>query len=239
MDMKKFLLLCIVSSFLLSCNKSSPPKEVAKNFIEVVYAADYTTAAGMATAETKGLVNQQKSEVKPSSTSEESFALSNLTETITNNTAEVKNENIFLSLKKENDGWKVVADEATIAAIKNRENNLLARKAAWEKLLKEYEARLQVAKSYVQYKKDAGTLSPQLQKLDDVINSLTVKTEWNKETIALYRQKQNQLADLIDKSLEPSYAANSDLSMNYIIQLSHVKDRIKDGEGEYEMTAKK
>jgi hypothetical protein len=231
--MKKILFLSIVTSFLFSCNNSSAPKEVAKNFIEAVYAADYATASSMASAETKDFVTKQKTDAKPSLTAEESFTLSNLTETVMGNSAIVKNENISISLKKEKEGWRVVSDENTITAIKNRETNLTALKTAWEKLLKEYEGRLQAAKEYVGYKKSNGALSDNVKKLEDVVNSLSVKTTWDKEKILLYVQKQKQVHDLIDKALEPSYTANADMSMNYFLQLSNASDRIETAQGVY------
>lgn len=236
--MKKLLLLAGIVTTICSCNSATPPKQVAQEFIKAVASNDNTTAALLTTEDTKAIVSNNKN-AQAVTPAEDQFDIGTLTETINGNAAEVKNNIVSLSLKNESEGWKVLATPKLINSINNRPANLAANKQKWEALLKEYEARLQVAKSYVQYKKDAGTLSPQLQKLDEVINSLTVKTAWNKETIALHRQKQNQLADLIDVALEPSYAANTDLSMNYIIQLSNVKDRIKKAEEEYEMVGKK
>ncbi|MDB5208224.1 MAG: hypothetical protein JWR72_3299 [Flavisolibacter sp.] len=236
--MKKVLLLAGIAITIYSCNSSIPPKQVAQEFIKAVASNDNTTAASLATDDTKATVSSNKSP-QAQVPAEDQFDLGTLTETINGNGAVVNNKIVSVSLKKEGEGWRVSATPELLSIIGNRQANLAAAKQKWEALLKEYESRLQVAKSYVQYKKDAGILSPQLQKLDEVINSLTTKTAWNKETIALYRQKQNQLADLIDRSLEPSYAANSDLSMNYIIQLSNVKDRIKVAEGEYQTIVQK
>lgn len=126
-----------------------------------------------------------------------------------------------------------------VASISNRQNNLTALKNKWDVLHKEFEGRLQLAKEYVNYKKGQGALSPQIQTLEDMINTLSVKTLWDKEKILLYVQRQQQLADMIDKSVEPSYTANADISMNYILQLSHANDRIKTAQREYQELAEK
>jgi hypothetical protein len=236
--MKKILLLVGIVIAISSCNSSTPPKQVTQEFIKALTSNDNTTAASLATEGTKTTVSNNQNQ-QAATLAEDQFDMGTLAETINGNEAEVKNSIVSVSLKKEGEGWKVVATPELLSSLNKRQANLTAHKLKWEALLKEYESRLQVAKSYVQHKRNAGTLSPQLQKLDEVINSFTIKTEWNKETMALYVLKQKQLADLIDKALEPSHTANSDLSMNYIIQLSNVNDRIKAAEGEYEMMVKK
>lgn len=237
--MKKSLLLFIAGSVLLSCNESPAPKQVAQEFIQNIHADNFTAAAALVTPETRALVNQQKPKPSSTTTAEECFSLSTLTETVNNNTAQVKNENIVLSLKKEHDGWKVSADEKTINAIKNRESNLAAVKEAWKKLLQEYQTRLQVAKEYVDYKKASGPISENLKKLDAVINSSGTPPTGDKGKMLAYVGMQKQVEDLIDQALEPSYTASADLSMNYFFRLSNANDRIKNAEGNYQDLVKK
>jgi hypothetical protein len=236
--MKKVLLLTFIISALCSCKNSSSPKDVAKEFIQAVYSGDAATASGLATEKTKATVSDTKP-VTPSISAEESFSLATLTEAINGNTAEVKNELINLSLQKEGNGWMVNATTDLVANINNRQMNLMALKTKWETLLKEYDARLQLAKDYIAYKKGQGVLSPQMQTLEEITHTLSVKTTWDKEKILLYVQRQKQLAEMIDKSLEPSYTASADISMNYILQLSNANDRIKTAQGEYQTLAEK
>jgi hypothetical protein len=47
-------------------------------------------------------------------------------------------------------------------------------------------------------------------------------------------QKQQQLNKIIDAALEPSLAANTDLSLQYILQMSIAADRIKAAEAAYQ-----
>jgi len=235
--MKKLLLIAFLFAAVYSCKTSSSPKEVAKQFIEAVYAGDAATASGLATENTKASVSNLKA--GETTLSEESFSLTTLSETVEGNMAEVKNDLVKLSLQKEDEGWKVQASPDLIASINNRQADLAMLKTKWEALLKEYEARLEIAKEYVQYKKGQGNLSPQMQSLNEMINALSAKTTWDKEKISLYVQRQKSLADLIDKSIEPSYTAGTDLGMNYILQLSNANDRIKAAQAEYTSMAQK
>jgi hypothetical protein len=235
--MKKPLLFALLAAAFISCNETKPPKEVAKEFITALYAGDGTAAAALATEKTKMNVAVSKTDVAGVS-ADESFSLSSLSETISGNTAEVKNELVKITLEKEGNDWKAVASPELVSGVADRQKNLAELKSRWDALQKEYEARLQLAKDYISYKKSLG-LSPQMKTLEEMVNTLSVKTVWDKEKILLYVQKQKQLDDLIDKALEPSYSANSDLSMNYFLQLNNASDRIKYAEGSYQELAEK
>jgi hypothetical protein len=236
--MKKLLLLSFLIAALFSCKNSVPPKDVAKEFIEAAYAGDAAKASSLATEKTKASITSLAPKT-PGMSADESFSLTTLTEAINGNTAEVKNDLIRVSLEKEGEGWLVAATPDLVTSISNRQADLLALKSGWEGLHKEYESRLELAKNYVTYKKGQGALSPQMEALEEMTNTLSVKTVWDKEKILLYVQRQNQLADMIDKALEPSYTAGSDMSMNYILQLSQANDRIKTAQAEYQALAEK
>ena len=236
--MNKMLLTSFLIAFLFSCKNERSPKEIAKEFVQAVYAADHSRASMLTTEKTKPAISEI-TETSQSMSADESFSLSTLTETVEGNTAEVKNDLIKLSLQKEGEGWKVAATPELITNIRNRQNNLTALKNAWDALQKEYEDRLRLAKEYVQYKKAQGALSQQLLTLEEMTNTLSVKTVWDKEKILLYVQRQNQLDDLVDKALEPSYTAGSDISMNYFLQLSNAGDRIEKAQAQYQVLAEK
>ena len=224
--MKKLLSSLLAIALLSACNNSVPPKEVAKEFIEAVHTGDATGAAGFTTEDTKPAVaNLQTQTTNPPV--EEAFSLTTLNETVKGSAATVKNDLITIPLEKGGDGWKVAATAELVASITNRHEALTALKNSWEALLKEYEGRLQIAKEYLQYKKGQGELSSQMQSLEQMVNTLSTKTTWDKEKISLYVQRQGQLADMIDKSVEPSYTANADISMNYILQLHNADSRIE------------
>ncbi|HUC80522.1 MAG TPA: hypothetical protein VMR70_06375, partial [Flavisolibacter sp.] len=187
--MKKLLLFFVPIAFLFSCKNDLPPKDVAKQFIEAVHSGDAATASALATEGTASAIGSLPTQT-PEMSAEESFSLTTLTETLTGNTAEVKNELVKLPLEKDSEGWKVAATRDLVASISNRQQNLAALKNSWEALLKEYESRLQIAKDYVQSKKAQGALSPQTQSLEQMVNTLSAKTTWDKEKIQLYVQRQ-------------------------------------------------
>jgi hypothetical protein len=236
--MKKVLLFSFILSFLFACESSKPPKEVAQEFIKAAYSGDNATASSLATEKTKANISQTKAEAT-GMTAEESFSLATLRETVTGSTAEVKNDLIKLSLEKESEGWKVAATPEVVTAISNRQSSLTTLKQKWETLLNEYEGRLNVAKEYVSYKKNQGSTSQQIKTLNEMISTLSVKTTWDKNKILLYVQKQKQFQNLIVKALEPSQNANSDMSMNYFIQVSNADSRIKTAMTEYQALAEK
>lgn len=236
--MKKVLLFAFAIVVLVACKNTRPPKDVAKEFIQAVYSGSATNAAALATEKTKTSVTSLSTQT-PGVPADEIFSLATLTESESGNMAEVKNDLIKVSLEKQGDGWMVVASPELVASISNRQTDLVALKNKWEALLKEYEGRLQIAKEYVQYKKGQGALSQQMQSLEQMINTLSTKTAWDKEKVQLYVQRQGQLADMLDKYIEPSYAANADILMNYILQLSHAKDRIKAATDNYQAQVEK
>ena len=236
--MKKLLLFVFVIAALFSCKNSVPPKDVAKGFIEAVYTGDATKASELTTEKTKAaVVNLQAQTVNLPA--DESFSLTTLNETENGNTAVVKNDLVNISLEKEGKGWKVAATPELIASIRNRQTDLMVLKNKWETLLKEYESRLQVATEYVKYRKGQGALSTQMQSLEQMVNTLSTKTMWDKEKIKLYVQRQSQLADMIGKSVEPSYTAGADISMNYILQLHNADGRIDAAIKDYQAQVQK
>jgi len=236
--MKKLLLFSFSIAFLFSCKNEVPPKDVARQFIEAVYVGDAAKASGLSTGKTKSAVANLQSQ-SPNISVEESFSLTTLAETQSGNTAEAKNDLIKIALEKEGETWMVVATPELVNNITNRQADLTALQNKWEALFKEYEGRLRIAKEYVQYKKGQGALSPQMQSLEQMVNTLSTKTIWDKEKIQLYVQRQSQLADMIDKSVEPSYTANADISMNYILQLHNADSRIEAALKDYETQVEK
>ena len=235
--MKKLLLLSFLFGALYSCKQSATPKEAAQQFLRAVYSSDFTTASSLATNETKPLLEKANKEIKNSLSPEESFQFATFTETVSGNNAEVKNEIVSIALVKEDDGWKVAATETLLGVIQNREAMLASAKTKWEVLLKEYEGRLQTVKEYINYKKSLGPLSAKATALSDMANSFSAENNWTKEKILAYVQKQQQLSKVMDDALEPSLAANTDLSMTYFLQISNTSDRIKSAEGNYQTIA--
>jgi hypothetical protein len=140
---------------------------------------------------------------------------------------------------REKEGWKVALNEKVLADIQGREEMLATAKAKWEELLKEYEARQKILRDYIGYKKSLGALSTQMQALEAAVEKTPAETGWTREKLLAYSQKQQNLNKVIDAALEPSQAANADLTLNYFLQISSAGDRIKAAESAYHAVAKK
>lgn len=237
--MKKFLLFSFLLPFFFSCNKASTPKETAQEFIKALSSSDLTTASNLLSADTKDVLEKARKETVSTTKADECFQFASLTETVSDENAEVKNEVVSIPLVKEDEGWKVVLNESLLNDIQGREEMLATAKAKWETLLKEYEGRLQVLKQYVAYKKSMGALSPKVTLLKNAVESFSPQKAWTRETILAYVQKQQALNKTIDEAMEPSLAANTDLSLNYFVQISNAGDRVKAAEEEYQTMAGK
>jgi hypothetical protein len=235
--MKRLLLLSGLGLILASC-QPTPPKETAQQFIQSLAATDITTASSLATNNTKPLLDKAKKEAAPATSAEELFQLSTLIEEKNGDKAVVKNEIIALPLVKESEGWRVVLTEALLNEIQNREAMLTAVKTKWDELQKEYTARKKILEGYIAYKKSSGVLSPKLRALSEAVSSLPAESEWTREKLVAYTEKQQQLNGAIDGALEPSMAANTDLTLTYFLQISQAGDRIKAAEAAYQSKAK-
>ena len=237
--MKKVLLLFVIVTGFFSCKEASSPKETAQSFIKALYNADMTTASGYVSSDSKAILEKTGGQAKLTQSPEESFHFATLTETVSDKSATVKNEVVSIPMVKEKEGWKVVLTEDLLNEIRAREELLSSLQTSWSALLKEYEARAGVARDYIKYKKSIGTLSPKATTLSMVLDSAAAPKEWNKESLLAYVQKQQLLNAAIDGALEPSQAANTDLTMNYFLQFSNAGDRIKVAEADYQLLAEK
>lgn len=237
--MKKFLLLFSIATALVSCQEASSPKETAQAFLQALSEADMTTASDLVSSDSKAVLEKAPSSAKQTQSPEESFQFASLTETVSDKSATVQNEVISLPLVKEKEGWKVVLTEDLLTSIQNREEMLSDLQTKWSNLQKEYEARNTVAKNYITYRKSLGALSPKANTLAVMLDSAATPNEWNKTSLLAYLQKQEELSAAIDGALEPSQAANTDLTMNYFLQFSNANDRIKAAEADYQSLAQK
>lgn len=237
--MKKFLLLLVLATALVSCQEASPPKERAQAFLQALSHADMTTASNLVSSDSKAMLDKAAGGTKQIPSPEESFQFASLTETVSGKSATVKNEVVSIPLVKEKEGWKVVLTEDLLTSIHTREEMLSALQTKWSNLQKEYEARNTVARDYIAYRKSLGALSPKANTLNVMLDSAAVPKEWNKASLLAYVQKQEQISTAIDGALEPSQAANTDLTMNYFLQFSNANDRIKAAEAEYQSLAGK
>lgn len=236
--MKKTVLYCLLAVIAFSCASPSPT-ETAQQFIKALYASDITTATALSSSATKGVIAKSKTASVNTVSAEEAFQFGSLSEAVSDGKAEVKNNIIALPMVKEEGEWKVVMNETLLSDIQGRDELLSGVKTKWESLLKEYKARITIAKEYIGYKKNSGALSPQAKALSNMLDSFAPEQAWTGEALLAFVQKQQALTKAIDNALEPSSAANTDLTLNYFMQISSAGDRIKQAEEVYQSAAQK
>ncbi len=234
--MKKLLLVPALAVLLSACNNTTP-KETAQQFIKALSSADMVTATLLASNDTRAVIKGANTEAKTSASPEELFLLSELTETESGSKAVVKNSILALTLVKESEGWRVMLNETLLKTIQNREVLLAEVRAAWEALEKEYAARRKIVDEYIGYKKTTGGLSAKMQALSNAVSKLPSLKDSSGTTRLVYVQSQHHLNSAIDDALEPTTAANSDLTLNYFLQISNAGDRIKVAEDFYQSKA--
>ena len=237
--MKKLLLPLFCLAVMASCKQSSSPKETAQTFIRSLAKNDFTTAASLVSHETKPSFDKMKNESQPTGLPEDAFQLATLTETINGNKAEVKNDLLSLSMIKEEGSWKVVVPENLLDGLQQRQEELQAVKIKWTALRKAYDARLKVAKAYVDYKKNNGTPSANVLRLTEMVYNFSADSVRTKESLLAFVQNQQALSSAIEEAMEPSLASNTNLSMQYILQISAAADAIKEAEAAYQEAAQK
>jgi hypothetical protein len=238
------LLLCVIFT---ACKKPSGPKAVAEEFVKDLYAMNFDEAAAASTASTRSIVLKNRKDLQDNGTldaerakrteeaAETSFGTKTLTEKVSGNEADVTNDAVALHLKLEDGEWKVAADDATVEGILFRETYLANAKQAWEKLKSEYDKRSIIVKDYLSYKTNISGATKETQLLSEAFNSTTASSADN----VVYVSNQDRLTQLLEKNVLPTFTAGSDLTMNYIIQLSTARDNINAAKKTYNEAARR
>jgi ketosteroid isomerase-like protein len=243
MRLPAFLLLCLIFS---ACNKPSGPKAVAAEFVKDLYAMNFDEAAEAGTASTKTIILKNQKSLQDNGTldaerakrteeaAETSFGTKSLTEKISGNEADVTNDAVAVHLKLEDGEWKVAADDAVVESILFRETYLANAKQAWEQLKSEYDKRSVIVKDYLSYKTNATGATKETQILSEAFNS----TSTAKDNLT-YIRNQDRLTQLLEKNVLPTFTASSDITLNYILQLSTARDNINAAKKSYNEAARR
>jgi hypothetical protein len=240
--MKRILPLAAMMLLLVSCNKSNQPKAVAKEFVKSLYLLDYEKASSLATTDTKANVSdktakpvQADPQKRIQSFTTTNFLLDSLKENVQGNSATIESDGISLSLIKESGKWRVLASDKVVDNIVNKNEKEEAVKAKWEQLKKAYEDRMQAAKDYATYKASQGTVSTNVQALLEALGNTSIDKNFNQQQLLEYVARQNEISSLLDKAVEPSYTANADLSVNFIIRINEAEKAIQAAKNEYNL----
>jgi hypothetical protein len=237
------LLLCVIFT---ACKKPSGPKAVAAEFVKNLYAMNFDEAAEVSTDATKAIVLKNRKDLQDKGTldaerakrtedaAETTFGTKSLTEKVSGNEADVTNDAVAVHLKLEDGEWKVAADDAVVEGILYRETYLANAKEAWEQLKSEYEKRATIVKDYLSYKTNASGATKETQVLSEAFNTTTSSTD-----NVSYVRNQDRLTQLLEKNVLPTFTAGSDITLNYIVQLSTARDRIKEAKKTYNEAARR
>lgn len=238
------ILLCFAFT---ACNKPSGPKSVGAQFIKDLYAMNFDEAAAASTASTKAAIDKNKKDLQDKGTldaerakrteegAESAFNTKSLTEKISGNEADISNDHVTVHLKLEDGNWKVAADDAVVEGILYRETYLANAKQAWETLKAAYEKRASIVKDYLSYKTNATGPTKETQLISDAFNTTTTASPDN----VTYVRNQDRLSQLLDKNVLPTFTAGSDITLNYIVQLSTARDNINAAKKSYNEAARR
>lgn len=232
------VLLLLAFTLLIACNKAKDPKQVSTTFVKDLYTLKFDEASSLATAATKPSLKKEQERMQQKGMADEEkqkriesvvdavFATNNLVVHTSGNEATVQNEILSIPLKKEEGEWKVAASEDLVQTVLYRQLYLENVKVAWQQLKEEYDKRTALVQDYINNRKGNGSATTELLQLEQSLKQLSLSPTQTAAQRASFVSKQSRFAQLLEKNIQPSFTASSDLSLNYIIQLGTIKDRI-------------
>lgn len=243
--------LLVFALFAVACNQKSGPKEVSAAFVKNLYTLKFEEAAAVTTDATKATLQKGKKDLEKKGLAEEEklnrigeqvetvFATKNLVAHTSGDKAVVQNEVLTIKLEKEKGQWKVQATEDLVKSVLYRQLYLENVRVAWQQLQEEYEKRLALVSEYLAYRNSYSGPSPETQRLDAALKKINALSPASGKERAKYIALQLELEKLLETNVQPTFTAASDLSLNFIIQLTTAGDGIKDGVQAYNDAASK
>jgi ketosteroid isomerase-like protein len=241
------LAFLLLSLLFAACNKKTTPKDISAAFIQDLYTMNFDDASASGTDATKAIIQKNEKDLKDKgmldeerskrteAAAESAFSTKTLKTKISGNEADVSNDAVSVHLKLEDGKWKVSADDAVVEAILYREAYLATAKAAWQQLHDAYDKRTTVVKDYLAYKNENAGVTRETKTLTDAFNKLKAPAT---DRVA-YVREQDFFTALLDKNVLPTFTAGSDLTLNYIVQLSAARDQIAEAKKAYNEAAAK
>ncbi|MDB5252197.1 MAG: hypothetical protein JWP27_1366 [Flaviaesturariibacter sp.] len=246
-----FLTLLLLTVLLVACNTAKSPKEVSSAFVKDLYTLKFDDAAAMTTDATRATLQKGRTELEGRGLSDEErskrmedqvatvFSTSNLAEHVAGESCVVQNEILTIPLRKEHGQWKVAATPDLVKDILYRQLYLENVRVAWSRLQDEYAKRAAIVQDYVAYRTSYGTATPGITAMSSLVQALAKANPATAAERAAFIAGQKKLAAQLDKNVQPSFTASSDLSLNYIIQLGSARDRIAEARTAYNDAARK
>jgi hypothetical protein len=246
-----FLSVLLLTVLLVACNTAKSPKEVSSAFVKNLYTLKFDEAAAMTTSATRATLQKGREELESQGLTDEErskhieeqvaavFSTDNLAEHVNGGNCVVQNEILSIPLKKEDGQWKVAATPDLVKEVLYRQSYLENVRVAWSRLQDEYGKRAAVVEDYISYRTSYGTATPELTAMESLVKKLGSADPGKADDRNAYIAGQKKLAALLEKNVQPSFTAASDLSLNYIIQLGSARDRIAEARIAYNEAAQK
>ncbi|GAA4338955.1 hypothetical protein [Flaviaesturariibacter amylovorans] len=234
------LALALVGAGLASCNSEKAPKAVATEFVEQLYGLNWTEAAALSDPAAQGLIDKSRDELSQRTALEQEkahrksasvatlFDVASLTEETAGDISTVKNGTLRLPLRKVDGQWKVVPDAELVDALVNHPYYLDLVQQSWQQLQAEYDKRTIIARDLVTSRLNSGDQSAEVKALATAVQECAAAKAGTAAERTDYLARQRKLEALLDKGLQPTLTAASDLSLNYIVQLTNAQDRIRE-----------
>jgi hypothetical protein len=250
MNRIKYLLgTAFICGMLVSCNQQKTPSSIAADFVSRLYSLDFEQATSLATADAKPLLEQSRVAIEKrvnldeernrrmSAPAETAFATADFMERKNGEDIIVQNNLISLTLHKEGNDWKVAAAADVVDALVNHPLYLEQAKTAWTNLQTEYDKRTSLVKDYVTMRINGGDKSAGIMAMDAAVRNCDRAKAGTAAERADYLSKQEKLEALLDKGISPAMNASSDLSLNFIVQLSDAKKHLQELRSQYSAAA--
>ncbi|GAB4093476.1 hypothetical protein [Flaviaesturariibacter terrae] len=239
MNRLKYLMGSLLLGVLLfSCQQQQSPKALATEFVQRLYTLDFDEAAKMMTPDGAALLTQSRKQLegrsdieserarRAAATADNVFDTETFTESKSGDDIVVQNNQLRITLRKQDDGWKVVPAADLVDALVNHPAYADAAQTAWNNLQGECDKRTKLAQDYVTLRANAGDKSPELHALEAAVRDCAAAKTATAADRADYMARQERLEAALDKGLSPAMNASADFSLNYIVQLSDSRKTI-------------
>jgi hypothetical protein len=252
MNRIKFLMAtAFLCGALFSCQQTKTPKSVATQFVEELYELDFTAAGTLASTGGQDVLQRAKQDLerrvnideergrRTAAPADAAFQTAAFIEQTNGDDVIVQNNQLTITVRKENGEWKVVPAADLVDALINHPLYLEEVKTAWERLQEEYKKRDDMALEYITMRINRGEKSEAIAALDAAVKESRGGKAGTAAERADFVSRQDRLEALMDKGIEPAMNASADFSLNYIVQLSDARKRIQEARRVYADAARK
>ena len=239
MNRMKYLVgAVLISGALFSCQQQPTPRALATEFVQRLYGLEFEEAGKLATAEAQPLLQQSRQQLESrvkldeerarrgGTPAETLFDTQTFTESGSGDDVVVQNNQLRISLHRQDGAWKVAAAADLVDAVVNYPLYTDAARTAWNNLQAECDKRTHLVQEYLTLVTNRGDNSAEVQALEAVVRDGAAAQTTSAGGRAEYIAWQDKLENLLDKGLSPARNASADFTLNYIVQFSDARKTI-------------